>query len=120
MKSNEIKERIKKFFKNINPGWLYCAGMFGLIILVFGLCFLDGTIRIDKNNTSNKADTIQYEDKYLIELDSWIDDTETYKIVYTKDTGVKYMIIKSNQSVDIIMLCNTDGTPQVYNGKKLE
>ena len=51
---------------------------------------------------------------YFTTVTEWYDDPIHYKIVYAKDTKVKYFIAISNHKFGITPLYNADGTLQVY------
>lgn len=51
---------------------------------------------------------------YFTIITEWDDATAYYKIVYAKDTKVKYLIITCGYKFGITPLYNTDGTLQVY------
>ena len=53
--------------------------------------------------------------EYFTLIKEWYDETGfEYEIVYAKDTGVKYLIIKSYYKGGITPLYNADGSLQVY------
>ena len=51
---------------------------------------------------------------YFTVITVWDDSAATYRIVYAKDTKVKYFIAKSGYKFGITPLYNADGTVQVY------
>lgn len=51
---------------------------------------------------------------YFAILTEWSDDTGYYRIVYAKDTKVKYLISWNSYKFGITPLYNADGTLQVY------
>lgn len=51
---------------------------------------------------------------YFTLITEWDDSGAIYRIVYAKDTKVKYFIAKSGYKFGITPLYNADGTVQVY------
>ena len=52
-------------------------------------------------------------DDYFVTEKEWSDDEVRYSIVYAKDTGVKYCILKRRFSMGVTPLYNTDGSLQI-------
>ena len=52
-------------------------------------------------------------DEYFVTEKEWSDEEARYSIVYAKDTGVKYCILKRRSSMGITPLYNTDGSLQI-------
>lgn len=66
---------------------------------------------------SNRAkDNTEYSlcGNYFTLITEWDDSGAIYRIVYAKDTKVKYFIAKSGYKFGITPLYNADGTVQVY------
>lgn len=57
---------------------------------------------------------------YFIVESEWEDSSYYYKIVYARDTGVKYFVIKSGYKLSMTPLYNTDGSLQVADGYEME
>jgi hypothetical protein len=53
----------------------------------------------------------------IISWNNWSDSYDNYKIVFAKDTKVKYFVITGNNKIAITPLYNSDGTLQVYESE---
>ena len=80
-----------------------------LIALCCIVCCFSLTACGSKSSDNKGSDN---EDYFVIET-TWTEDLYTYKIVYAKDTGVRYCIIKTAKGISMTPLYNTDGSIQV-------
>ena len=70
-------------------------------------------IRITEDTGIQEAESRQEEDSAV--LNEWKDGDTAYRIIYMKDTKVKYIVVDDGGSqVTITPLYNADGTLQVY------
>ena len=67
------------------------------------------------NNTTESSDG--YCGDYFTVLVKWAVDGGTYRIVYAKDTKVKYFMYACGYHFGITPLYNTNGTLQIYDGE---
>ena len=77
----------------------------------------------ENNETTYQADVSgkSLGDGYFIVINSWgiQGATDTYYIVYAKDTKVKYFIMQTTYRFGITPLYNADGTLQIYDEEEI-
>jgi hypothetical protein len=81
-----------------------------LLITVLSLSVLSGCKAYDSQQNLNNE---EYDD-YFVLLQEWSSFENQWKIVYAKDTKVKYVILNRK---GISPLYNADGTLQIYKGE---
>lgn len=95
-----------------------------LIILTLMLCctrcsytsYQEATAT-DRGNVQADAYDFDFGNGYFITIAKWDDRYCTYKIVYAKDTKVKYFVFTETHRSGISPLYNADGTLQIYSNE---
>lgn len=89
------------------------------VFLSFGLiaCGSDNSNAYEK---AIEANVETFGGGYFIVESEWSDSDYRYKIVYARDTGVKYFVIRSNYKLSMTPLYNTDGSLQLADGYEMD
>lgn len=84
-----------------------------IICIIFTLVFvLSGCTSYQEAQDVN----IDYAGGYFVMIKKWEDSDHRYRIVYAKDSKVKYLVIRSANRYGITPLYNADGSLQIYDG----
>ena len=84
--------------------------------IIFILCTTCTACGKTYQEVTGQQDNTEYSlcGNYFTLITEWDDSGAIYRIVYAKDTKVKYFIAKSGYKFGITPLYNADGTVQVY------
>lgn len=84
--------------------------------IIFILCTTCTACGKTHQEVTGQKDNTEYSlcGNYFTLITEWDDSGAIYRIVYAKDTKVKYFIAKSGYKFGITPLYNADGTVQVY------
>lgn len=97
-----------------------------VLLMICGLALSLGVVAcgtVDSNAYENavEANTSEtFGGGYFTVESEWEDLSYDYKIVYAKDTGVKYFVVKGAYRLSISPLYNTDGSLQIADGYEKE
>lgn len=86
------------------------------LAIILASSFIALTACEPSNYKDAKSKQEDYAGGYFVVIKEWIDGKigYEYKIVYAKDTNVKYMVVLGNNVGGITPLYNADGTLQIY------
>lgn len=87
------------------------------VVMVVCLVGCGTTYQEATGQTENNASG-DFGNGYFTVITKWSDGNGRYKIVYAKDTKVKYFIQNSTYSWSITPLYNADGTLQIYEERE--
>lgn len=90
--------------------------IFSFVVITFLLVCLAGrgTTYQQATGQTESNTSGDFGNGYFTVITKWSDENGKYRIVYAKDTKVKYFIQSSTYSWAITPLYNTDGTLQIY------
>lgn len=95
-----------------------------LMLCCLSICFGAVACGSNDSNAYDKAVEVKTSETfgggYFIVESEWEDSSYYYKIVYARDTGVKYFVINSGYKLSMTPLYNTDGSLQVADGYETE
>lgn len=86
--------------------------IFLIMLLVSIIMIFNGCESYEEASGKNPLNE-DFANGYFTTLTEW-SDGRTYRIVYAKDTKVKYLVIIGDSGSGITPLLNPDGTPQLY------
>lgn len=120
---NKRKKSITKFIKE----FILCIITGTCVVLAIGFFALVGKNLNKLKNYDNTSYEVASDSKlgdmaggYFTILKEWKEDGITFRIVYAKDTKVKYFVVVkgvNRPNIDFTPLYNSDGTVQIYNGE---
>ena len=97
-----------------------------ILIVLCCLSFCLGTVACGNNDSNAYKEAVEaktaktFGGGYFIVENEWDDSNYCYKIVYAKDTGVKYFVIKAAYKISMTPLYNADGSLQIADGYEKE
>ena len=95
-----------------------------VLLMICGLAFSLGVVACGNSNAYENAVEANAPETfgggYFTVESEWGDLSYDYKIVYAKDTGVKYFVIQSGYKMSMTPLYNTDGSLQIVDGYETE
>lgn len=95
-----------------------------LMLCCLSICF--GAVACDSNDSNAYGKAVEAKTSktfgggYFIVESEWEDSNYYYKIVYARDTGVKYFVIQSGYKLSMTPLYNTDDSLQIVDGYETE
>lgn len=108
MKYDYIIEELEEYLRrNERMKKIFLITLLVSILMIFSGC--ESYKEASGKNPLNE----DFGNGYFMVITEW-SDGRTYRIVYAKDTKVKYLVFTGDSGSGITPLLNPDGTPQIY------